>query len=82
MDIETYVKTQRANLRITQNRYDYEVDRLETQYPGLRRFYKNKYYVRTARDTVAAEKFLRTLPQPLQKEYLDAASYLFRIIMS
>jgi hypothetical protein len=82
MELETYVKIQRAHLCVVQERYEYEVDRLEKQYPGLRRFYKNKYYVRTTRDTIAAEKFLRTLPPNLQKEYSDASAYLFRLIMS
>jgi hypothetical protein len=82
MDLVNYVQSQRAHLRIVQQRYDYELDRLEKQYPGLYRFYKNKYYVRTVRDTIVAQKFLRSLPPNLQQEYVDAAAYLFRLVLS
>ncbi len=82
MDFSTYVKTQRAHLRVVQERYDYELDRLEKQYPGLHRFYKNKYYVRNFRDCVNAQKFLKGLTPELQKEYLAAAEYLYRLVLS
>ena len=82
MELSTYVKAQREHLRIVQGRYDYELDRLEKQYPGLYRFYKNKYYVRNFRDTINAKKFLKTLTPDQQKEYLDAAAYLFRLVLS